>query len=79
MQQARLGAGSFAARSPRNFAGACPGPQGLGSGLTGLVSIKKSPGGRQAKGWETAETAVAEAGFLGCKGDKKEGFHPLRY
>ena len=27
-----------------------------------FVVLKKSPGGRQAKGWETAETAAAEVG-----------------
>ena len=27
-----------------------------------FVILKKSPGGRQAKGWETAETAAAEVG-----------------
>ena len=40
-----------------------PGSQGLGAqdlgwGLQGLAG----PGGRQAKGWETAETAAAEVG-----------------
>ena len=53
-----------------------PGPcgrglQGLGAGplnpgpksqQTEPFVLKKSPGGRQAKGWETAETAAAEVG-----------------
>ena len=56
-----------------------------GPGLEG--SAEKSPGGRQAKGWETAETAAAEVGawreagtyppppHLGKK-RKEEGFSP---
>ena len=44
-----------------------PGPwgrglQGLGAGPPFFVVLKKSLGGRQAKGWETAETAAAEVG-----------------
>ena len=38
-----------------------PGPWGQGL-KTNFVVLKKSPGGRQAKGWETAETAGAEVG-----------------
>ena len=42
------------------------GLQGLGArapmlGLGFFIVVKKSLGGRQAKGWETAETAAAEA------------------
>ena len=71
--------------------------QGLGPGLLGAWGpghqsgllchqffrcSEKSPGGRQVKGWETAETAAAEVGawreagtgFLGCKGEKKRVF-----
>ena len=49
------------------------GAQGLGPGPPGpwgpeqteplsFVVLKKFPGGRQAKGWETAETAAVEVG-----------------
>ena len=43
---------------PRAWGRAC---RALGPGLRVVVLIK-SPGGRQAKGWETAETAAAEVG-----------------
>ena len=35
---------------------------GLGAGPQAPWVVKKSPGGRQAKGWETVETAAAEVG-----------------
>ena len=66
--------------------------RGLGPGLPGGLGLifrrsEKCPGRRQAKGWETAETAAAEVGAWREAGTgypplpphprKEEGFHPL--
>ena len=51
--------------------------RGLGFGFSpgpANVILKKSPGGKQAKRWETAETAAAEVGGLEGSG---HGIPPL--
>ena len=58
------------------------GSSAWGPGLTPFHQffrlLKKSLGGRQAKGWETAETAATEVGAWREAG-RYPGFHPFRY
>ena len=61
----KLGAGASRGLGPG------PGVQATRAAAPIFRRSEKSPGGRQAKGWETAETAAA---FLGCKGEKKRVF-----
>ena len=102
MQQAETSKCRFSKRNQSRLRGLGPGfRRGLGPRRVGLRTLgpkanqTEPPGGRQAKGWETAETAAAEVGAWREAGTgypptppppaflsckrKKEGFHPLRY
>ena len=71
----KLGPGASRGLGP-GFAGAWgPAPQKL---RLNFRRSEKSPGGRQAKGWETAETAAAEVGAWREAGTGYPPYPPLR-
>ena len=70
---------SVVSRNETNQAGFCRGlgPRAWGWGLQALGPKKKPSGGRQAKGWETAETAAKEVGAWREAGTGYPPYPPL--